>query len=395
MIGFPNKTLQELELEKMYPVQANTGIGFPQGTPQSIGMNTMYPVQNKAVVPAVNSNQGQMQAQSQPRTGMAGLFDKLTTRSGTTGLSGLENFAASLDPLILPELRGGDAIRDRGAQRVKAGNVNKTIEYLKANGMADMAAIIEANPSAAGNVLSAIAANRLKAPKDNSTNLMKNYKFMRERGMSHEEALAQIKSGTTINLGEKGNQKFLEALNKGKGTELAAQMAAGAKATEVNMDLKVLFDLAGQAPTGAIAGRFAEMFPEFNDISALRQSIIKRVAPTLRVEGSGSTSDIEFQGMIEGLGRLTNSQEANQAIVGIMIEKNNFNIARARIINDFWESGADMSKLPEMNKRIRELEDKLQIEARMDTLKSKYGIDAPEKKGREEYNPETGELEIK
>ena len=33
MIGFPNKTLQELELEKMYPVQANTGIGFPQGTP--------------------------------------------------------------------------------------------------------------------------------------------------------------------------------------------------------------------------------------------------------------------------------------------------------------------------------------------------------------------------
>ena len=224
---------------------------------------------------------------------------------------------------------------------------------------------------------------------------MKNYKFMRDRGMSHEEALAQIKSGTTINLGEKGNQKFLEKIYGAKGEELGAQMSAGAKATEVNMDLKVLFDLAGEAPTGAIAGRFAEMFPEFNDVSALRQSIIKRVAPTLRVEGSGSTSDIEFQGMIEGLGRLTNSQEANQAIVGIMIEKNNFNIARARIINDWMDAGGDMSKLPEMNKRIRELEDKLQIEARMDTLKSKYGIDAPEKKGREEYNPDTRELEIK
>jgi hypothetical protein len=183
MIGFPNKTLQELELEKMYPVQANTGIGFPQGTPQSIGMNTMYPVQNKAVVPAVNSNQGQMQGQPQPRTGMAGLFDKLTTRSGTTGLSGLENFAASLDPLILPELRGGDAIRQRGAQRVKAGNVNKTIEYLKANGMADMAAIIEANPSAAGNVLSAIAANRLN-PKDNRTTKMKDYKAAKDGGFA-------------------------------------------------------------------------------------------------------------------------------------------------------------------------------------------------------------------
>ena len=74
MIGFPQKTLQELELEKMYPVQANAGIGFPQGTPQSIGMNTMYPVQNKAVVPTVNSNQGQMQAQPQPKTGLAGIM---------------------------------------------------------------------------------------------------------------------------------------------------------------------------------------------------------------------------------------------------------------------------------------------------------------------------------
>jgi hypothetical protein len=378
MIGFPSRNpLEETNLQRNYPVQQQQVI-------------------QKQVNPLVTGGgQTQMQGQPQPRTGLAGLFDKFNQRSSTTGLSGLENFAQALDPLILPELRAGEAIRQRGAQRVKAGDVNKTIEYLEANGMADMAAIIRANPSAAGNVLSAIAANRLKAPKDNSTNLMKNYKFMRDRGMSHEEALAQIKSGTTINLGEKGNQKFLEKIYGAKGEELGAQMSAGAKATEVNMDLKVLFDLAGEAPTGAIAGRFAEMFPEFNDVSALRQSIIKRVAPTLRVEGSGSTSDIEFQGMIEGLGRLTNSQEANQAIVGIMIEKNNFNIARARIINDWMDAGGDMSKLPEMNKRIRELEDKLQIEARMDTLKSKYGIDAPEKKGREEYNPDTRELEIK
>lgn len=374
-------------------------IGFPSRNPlEETNMQRNYPVQQQQVIPRqVNplvTGGGQTQIQPQPRTGMAGLFDKLNQRSSTTGLSGLENFAQALDAVILPELRAGEAIRQRGAQRVKAGNVNKTIEYLKANGMADMAAIIEANPSAAGNVLSAIAANRLKAPKDNSTNLMKNYKFMIDRGMSHEEALAQIKSGTTINLGEKGNQKFLEKIYGAKGEELGAQMAAGAKATEVNMDLKVLFDLAGEAPTGAIAGRFAEMFPEFNDVSALRQSIIKRVAPTLRVEGSGSTSDIEFQGMIEGLGRLTNSQEANQAIVGIMIEKNNFNIARSRIINDWMDAGGDMSKLPEMNKRIRELEDKLQIEARMDTLKSKYGIDAPKGKGREVYNSETGEVEI-
>ena len=356
-------------------------IGFPSRNPlEETNMQRNYPVQQQQVIPKqVNplvTGGGQTQIQPQPRTGMAGLFDKLNQRSSTTGLSGLENFAQALDAVILPELRAGEAIRDRGAQRVKAGDVNKTIEYLEANGMADMAAIIKANPSAAGNVLSAIAANRLKAPKDNSTNLMKNYKFMRERGMSHEEALAQIKSGTTINLGEKGKGKFFEKLYGAKGAELGKQMEAGAKATEVNYDLQVLFELADEAPSGAIKGRFAEMFPEFNDFSAVRQSIIKRVAPTLRVEGSGSTSDIEFEGMIAGLGKLTNSQEANKAIVGIMIEKNNFNIARARIINDWMDAGGDMSVLPEMNKRIRLLEDKLQIEARMNTLKSKYGIDA-------------------
>lgn len=361
MIGFPSRNpLEETNLQRNYPLQQQQ---------QQVIQKQVNPL-------ATGGGQTQMQGQPQPRTGMAGLFDKLTTRSGTTGLSGLENFAASLDPLILPELRAGEAIRDRGAQRVKAGDVNKTIEYLEANGMSDMAAIIRANPSAAGNVLSAIAANRLKAPKDNSTNLMKNYKFMRERGMSHEEALAQIKSGTTINLGEKGKEKFFEKLYGAKGAELGKQMEAGAKATEVNYDLQVLFELADEAPSGAIKGRFAEMFPEFNDFSAVRQSIIKRVAPTLRVEGSGSTSDIEFEGMIAGLGKLTNSQEANKAIVGIMMEKNNFNIARARIINDWMDAGGDMSVLPEMNKRIRLLEDKLQIEARMNTLKSKYGIDA-------------------
>jgi hypothetical protein len=143
---------------------------------------------------------------------MAGLFDKLTTRSGTTGLSGLENFAASLDPLILPELRAGDAIRDRGAQRVKAGNVNKTIEYLKANGMADMAAIIEANPSAAGNVLSAIAANRLN-PKDNRTTKMKDYKAAKDGGFtgSFTDFLKLQQSNTTI------NNKMEDAWKKGLG----------------------------------------------------------------------------------------------------------------------------------------------------------------------------------
>jgi len=102
---------------------------------------------------------------SQSRGGLGGLLDYARERNPNTGLSRMQSFAAALDPLIMPEMRAGEAIRERGRERVAAGNVNKTVEWLKNNGYADAAAVIEANPSAASNVVSAILSNRMK-PKD-------------------------------------------------------------------------------------------------------------------------------------------------------------------------------------------------------------------------------------
>jgi hypothetical protein len=102
---------------------------------------------------------------SQSRGGFGGLLDYARERNENTGLSRAQTFAAALDPLIMPEMRAGEGIRERGMQRVAAGNLNKTVEWLKSNGYADAAAVIEANPSAASNVVSAILSNRMK-PKD-------------------------------------------------------------------------------------------------------------------------------------------------------------------------------------------------------------------------------------
>lgn len=99
---------------------------------------------------------------SQSRGGLGGLLDYAREQNPNTGLSRFQNFAAALDPLIMPEMRAGEAIRERGMQRVAAGNVNKTVEWLKNNGYADAAAVIKANPSAASNVVSAILSNRMK-----------------------------------------------------------------------------------------------------------------------------------------------------------------------------------------------------------------------------------------
>ncbi len=375
-------------------------IGFPSRNPlEEINMRRNYPLQQQQVVqkqvnPLViggGQTQTQGQPQTQPRTGMAGLFDKLTARSGTTGLSGLENFAQALDAVILPELRAGEAIRERGAQRVKAGDVNKTIEYLEANGMADMAAIIKANPSAAGNVLSAIAANRLKAPKDNSTNLMKNYKFMRERGMSHEEALAQIKSGTTINTGNM-ESTLGKKLKEKMGTTLADQYAAGGSSSQQLIDLNILQELAPMQTSGAIKGRIAEMFPELSDVASVRDAIIKRLAPSLRVEGSGSTSDIEFAAMLNSLGSLRQTPEANMAIVAVMQSKAQFNIDRARIIGEFALGDMTSENMQEINRRIAELEDNMQIPAQVQAILSTYK-NQEDRKPITVWNPETGKFE--
>lgn len=77
-------------------------------------------------------NAPNMQQQGGMRGLLSTLKDKATAVNPQTGLTGLQTFAAALDPLILPELRGGgEAIRKQGAQRVASGRLNKTADYLE------------------------------------------------------------------------------------------------------------------------------------------------------------------------------------------------------------------------------------------------------------------------
>ena len=80
---------------------------------------------------------------TKPRGGLGGLLDYAKTRNNDTGLSRMQNFAAALDPLILPEMRAGEGIRERGAQRVAAGNKNKTIQMLIDRGRQDLADMVQ------------------------------------------------------------------------------------------------------------------------------------------------------------------------------------------------------------------------------------------------------------
>lgn len=75
--------------------------------------------------------------QSAKQKGLLGFFQNVNE---ATGLTPFQQFAAALDPMALPSMRGGDAIRAGGMRRVAAGNRNKTI--------AELERLAESNPLA-------------------------------------------------------------------------------------------------------------------------------------------------------------------------------------------------------------------------------------------------------
>jgi len=109
-------------------------------------------------------------APQQRRGGLGGIMDYLGKQSPTTGLSRAEQFAAALDPLIMQEMRAGEAIRASGTQRQAEARKNRTMEYLATQAATDpLAAQMLEMARATGDVggaVSALMQQRLNGPKD-------------------------------------------------------------------------------------------------------------------------------------------------------------------------------------------------------------------------------------
>ena len=315
--------------------------------------------------PAINGQQTSPQ-----QGGLGGLLsslkDKAMAVDPQTGMTGFEQFAAALDPLIMQEFRGGEAIQQRGAQRVSAGNVNKTAKWLEENGYGEVAAILKANPSAASNIMSAIVSNRLSPAKDTRPSQIRSYEYWKGLGKTEAEAEVLSKVG---DMPANPEDELKKKLYGKTGEQFAGFLTAGANASSARRDLDILRQLAEQAPSGALTGRFAEAFPEFSDVAALRQSIVKRVGPTLRAEGSGSTSDIEYAGMINSLGSLKNTPEANMAITSVMIAKAEFDMQRAQIVRQYQNNDLNFNQA---NEALSQLEANKAIPSQVQSLLNSY-----------------------
>lgn len=290
-------------------------------------------------------------------------------------------------------------------ERKKLKTQNKTVELIKSIDP-KLGAMAEANPAMAGNIMSAIASKQL----DGKGGKIMTAAQVREMfpGVGKiDEGLYNVKTkdgqitsmtkvgggGTTneINLpGSPGAEdELLKKLMGKKGERYAKFLDAGANAAGLSIDIETLAALAPLQPSGPLVGRLAEMFPEFTDIGALRQSIVKRIAPQMRVEGSGSTSDVEFNAMLNSFGSLRNSPEANQAILSIFQQKIAFDIARRDIVNDYTNGNITMK---EADDRLAALEAQSMIPSSVANLLQTHKVgedETPTGPKRLRWDPET------
>lgn len=174
-----------------------------------------------------------------------------------------------------------------------------------------------------------------------------------------DDKVSQIgDSGTNVSVtmgGEPSDNNLRKKLDEKTGELWSTYQEQGATSAAAAQDFGVLDELIKVAPQGPIQGRLAEMFPGVSSAGDAFQSIVKRVAPTLRAPGSGATSDIEYDGMLKSLPALRNKPEANQAINAVMKAKAAINVERSSVIDQYGRgeitAGEARSKIAEIDKK--------------------------------------------
>ena len=287
-------------------------------------------------------------AQQQPQGGMRGLLstlkDKAMAVDPNTGMTALEEFAVALDPLIMSDLRGGAAIEKRGAQRVAAGNRNKTIEMLRARGRDDLADMVER-----GMISGTDAASQLLAtPKEKGKVVDASVLRQMFPGAKIDDGLYNLKpDGTANKIGGggvsvqnvigSGDKKFEEKFAELDAKALADVAKVGSTATRSLAQINRLEALLSNIDSGMganikqFAGNFGIQTEGLDDIQAAA-ALINALVPAQRPPGSGPMSDADLELFKQSLPRIINSPGGNQIIINTMRGLAEYDAEGARIV---------------------------------------------------------------
>lgn len=162
----------------------------------------------------------------------------------------------------------------------------------------------------------------------------------------------------------------LKELGTQEGKAWSGYQQQAASAGSTMRDIATLEELSKIAPQGPIVGRLVQQFPGISNAGAAFQSVIKRVAPTLRAPGSGATSDIEYQGMLDSLASLSNQPGGNALILQMMKDKAALDIERGDVIDAIANGPSVEGGITpaEGRKRLREINSRKIMSPQMQAL---------------------------
>lgn len=181
----------------------------------------------------------------------------------------------------------------------------------------------------------------------------------------------------TVNPAEKPDP-LAAGLDDYEGKLYTDYLKQGPIAAAAMQDLEVLRALNEQAWTGPLVGNLQRAFPGLSTVGQAFEAIVSRSAPTMRVEGSGSTSDIEYAGMLRSYPSLIGSREGNELIIQTMMAKRQIDMERAQAVRDFQNSGRTREDAVALRQRLTELDQRSILSPELRTL---FGVgeagDAP------------------
>ncbi len=194
-------------------------------------------------------------------------------------------------------------------------------------------------------------------------------------------------TATTVN----NNLAKDEGAFEKKGAELQAGrfndlVDDGQKSRQMAADITTLVDLGKSIGTGkgaqfkASIGPYAESLgikvDGLSDIQAF-EAIVNRVAPNMRVKGSGSQSDYELRNFLKSLPSLGNTPEGNEIAAAVMQGLTQNKVLAADIASKALNKEISRS---DAEKQLRELPDPMQqyrdykaSRSKVDNLLQKYG----------------------
>lgn len=198
-----------------------------------------------------------------------------------------------------------------------------------------------------------------------------------------------------VMIDQKGEGEFSKEAGKAQAKRFDELASEGQKARQMVSDIETLTELGKNIGTGKGAEITARIGPwaesigvpikGLSDIQAF-EAIANRVAPSLRVPGSGAQSDFELKNFLKSIPALGNTPEGN-AIVGATMKGLQENKIRAAEIGSRALNG-EITR-PQAEKMLRELPDpmenfrayekankaKASSSPNKDALKKKYGLD--------------------